>query len=246
MATKIAEESGIEPDFSRIPRERLERMAAAGAEIQECHRVLRKTGDNVVGEILRHQGTFYEWNHYPKGDAFDPDSNAQYYYHAHPGPTRQAEHGHFHTFLRPKGMPPGIRPVDVPDLVLPEGPNDALSHLVAIAMDHPGYPTRLFTTNRWVTGEVWYRAADVVAMLDLFSIDLARPSWPTNRWITAMIGLFRPQIESLLAARDAAVAEWQEGHPDTDVYEDRELEVTSVTAITVDRQLRGIRRALRG
>ena len=32
-------------------------------------------------------------------------------------------------------------------------------------MDQKGFPTHLFTTNRWVTGEHWYGAADVTGAL---------------------------------------------------------------------------------
>src|SRR3546814_10011495 len=91
-------------------------------------------------------------------------------------------------------MPPGIRPARVPGFVAPEDADDALSHLVAIAMTPGGLPFRLFTVNRWVTGEVWYRADDVIRLLDVFKIDHAQPSWPLNRWISAMIVLFKPQI----------------------------------------------------
>ncbi len=233
------------PDFKALPREQLEQMEAAGAEVLECYRVLRKTNDNIVGEVLRNQGTFYQWQHYPSGDVFDAETNAQYYYHAHPAGERKPEHGHFHTFLRPKGMPKGMRPADVPHADAPKGANDKLSHLIAISMDRPGYPVRLFTTNRWVTGEVWYHAKDVQAMLDRFVIDHARPSWPTNRWITAMVQLFRPQIEWLLDRRDDAVAAWEAANPDVDVYEDRNLEVTSDLEISVEDQLRAIRQALK-
>lgn len=246
MSERANETRRHEPDFKALPRERLEHMEAAGAEVLECHRVLRKTNDNIVGEVLRHEGTFYQWQHYPKGDVFDGESNAQYYYHAHPAGERKPEHGHFHTFLRPKGMPKGIRPADVPHEDAPKAQNDKLSHLIAISMDRPGNPVRLFTTNRWVTGEVWYRAEDVRAMLDRFAIDHTRPSWPTNRWITAMVQLFRPQIESLLIARDEAIDSWRERNPDRDVFEDRELEVTSDLEISVDNQIRKIRHALKG
>ncbi|MBL28681.1 MAG: hypothetical protein CMM50_14135 [Rhodospirillaceae bacterium] len=220
-------------------------MAEAGREIAECYRVLEKGGSNVVAEILRGQGTFYEWNHYPDGDVYDGESHGQFYYHAHPSPLRESEHGHFHTFLRVAGMAPGTEPVPMPATVeRPEG-GDALSHLIGISMDRRGYPTRLFTTNRWVTGETWYDARDVTGMLDRFVIDHASPSWPTNRWISAMIRLFKPQIVRLLEERDAAVALWQKGHPDEVVYEDRNLEVTSSMPISVDVQVKNISTALR-
>jgi len=231
-------------DLARLPRARLEDMAAAGSEVLECHRVLAKTGHNIVGEVLRDQGTFYEWNHYPEGDIYDHVTHSQYYYHAHPQELRGGEHGHFHTFLRPLGMPDGVRPVALPDLVLPEGENEALCHLIAISMDPRGVPIRLFATNRWVTGEVWYAADDVRAMLDRFQIDLAHPSWPVNRWIGAMVRLFQPQIGALIDARDAALAAWRDAYPDRDAYEDRELEIAAMTDIDVDAQVAAVAAAL--
>ena len=234
----------LDIDFAALTRDRLETMVAAGEEVLDCHRVLAKSDTNIVGEILPADDTFYEWNHYPEGDVYDHASHAQFYYHAHPQELRFAEHGHFHTFLRPLGMPSAIMPAPVADLEIPAGENDALSHLVAISMDKYGVPTRLFTTNRWVTGEVWYVADDVRAMLEHFEIDLARPSWPLNRWITALLRLFQPQIAMLLKARDRRIAGWAATKPDCNVYEDRDLEITSVLKISIDDQIRRAREVL--
>ena len=233
-------------DLSGQPLERLEAMARAGQELIEIHRVLTKTSDNVVGELLRGAGTFYEWDHYPKGDVYDRETHSQFYYHAHPPVERfDKEHGHFHTFIRPKGMPPGIKPAAVPRYKPPKDPNDALSHLVAIAMDAQGLPLRLFTVNRWVTGEVWYLAEDVCTLLDYFKIDHARPSWPTNRWITALIRLYQPLIVELLQVRDRTVEDWRRDHPQVeDVFEDRNLEITSYADISIDRQIQAVGKAL--
>jgi hypothetical protein len=107
-------------------------------------------------------------------------------------------------------------------------------------------PVRLFTTNRWVTGETWYRAEDVCRMVDRFTIDLARPSWPVNRWLSAMFRLFRPEMLTLLAERDAAIMSWRRRHRGkVHVFEDRRLEVTSQRAIDLDDQLGRIAAALR-
>jgi len=225
-------------------------MAEAGRCIQDCYRVLRKSDANVVAELLKDQGEFFEWDHYPKGDVYDWDSHSQYYYHAHPPENRAhrygEEHGHFHTFLRPRGMPAGIRPAPVDDYQPPEEPNDALTHFIGISMDSAGYPIRLFSTNRWVTGETWYEAEDVIAMLDRFEVDQAHPSWPTNVWITNMLRLFRPDIENLLRKRDRTVAAWQAAHRGANAYEDRNLELTSITAISVEERVRAVQRALAG
>lgn len=229
-------------DLAGLPRGQLERMADAGSQILECYRVLRKGGLNVVGEVLRGQGEFYELEHYPKDDVFDADTHSQYYYHTHR--EGAGEHGHFHTFLRQPGMSEGVQPVlHNGEEPWPEG-KDALSHVIAISMDAYGFPIGLFATNRWVTAEAWYKAEDVIGMLDHFSIDHAWPSWPVNIWISSMMVLFRPQIEMLLRQRDAVVAEWAQQHPGTDVFEDRALDLTGYTQISVERQLEKVLAAL--
>lgn len=235
----------IEPiDFSVLTDAELKSMLSAGKKVLECVRVLGNTSDNVVGELLRDSGTFFEWNHYPDGDVYDPASHAQYYYHAHPKDERPGEHGHFHTFMRPKGMPPGIEPAPVPGFEPPERDNDALSHLIAISCDKTGNPIKLFTTNRWVTGEVWYAAADVCRMLNGFVIDHVRPSWAVNIWLTNMLILYRPQVRALVERRDEVVADWASTHPESDVYEDRTLEVTSEISISVVDQITAVRAEL--
>ena len=108
-------------------------------------------------------------------------------------------------------------------------------------MSREGRPVRLFTTNRWVTAETWYRADDVVGMLDRFVVDLSRPSWPLNRWITAMFVLFREDIETLVRQRDTAIDHWVRNNLDSNVFEDRSLEVTSGKSIDLDQRLAEIR-----
>lgn len=228
------------PAFDRfdISDELLDRMTQAGIEASECMRVLAKSGGNLVGEVLRGNGDFVQWSHYPPDDVYDPETHAQFYFHAHPPEARdRPDYGHFHTFLRPRGMPEGVAPVPLADYVAPATDNAALSHLIAISMTREGLPERLFTTNRWVTAETWYAAEDVIAMLDRFVIDLAYPSWPLNRWISAMIVLFRPQIEFLLRERDRRVAAWLAANPTENVYEDRRLEITSSLDISLEAQI---------
>lgn len=221
---------------------RLLELRAAGQEILECRRVLRKADLNVVGEVLKGQAEFVEYEHYPHDDVHDAETHSQYYYHSHRGETD--EHGHFHVFLRAPGMPPGVSPVEhTGDEPWPTG-DDALSHLVAIAMDAYGEPIGMFTVNRWVCGDTWYAADDVISMAARFRIDHAFPSWPVNRWITAMIALYAPQIEWLLRARDAAVGDWLRRHPGRDVFEDRALELTSRLPLSVDAQVAAVNAAL--
>ena len=220
-------------DFDRIPRERLESMAEAAMEVTSCLRALAKTKHNIVGEVLAGHGTFYEWNHYPPGDVHDPDSRSQYYYHAHATEQRFiGEHGHFHLFVR----------VDPPGTAQTEATPP--THLFAIAMNSAGWPIALFTTNRWVTGEHWRSAAEVIKLLDPFAIDHTKPNWALNRWITAMAKLFHPQLVRLLEQRDLSVSQHEAAHPDRDVFEDRALEVCSLAWIDTGRQIEDVKRAI--
>jgi hypothetical protein len=212
-------------------------MATAGYEIAELERLLGKTADNVVGLLLEHERDFYEWTHYPAGDVYDAATGSQYYYHAHPKGERPGEHGHFHAFLRPKGMPKGMKPALVRGHLAAAEGGEALSHLVAVAMSEKGQAMELFTTKRWVTDETWYAAPDVIAMLERFRVELVRPSWPVNRWITALLRLFRPQIEALVRERDRVMGEWQRRNPKLDVFEDRRLPVLSRIGVSVEAQM---------
>jgi len=224
--------------LEHLPRATLAAMLESGREVLEWRRVLAKTGDNVVGVVLKHEGAFFALDHYPKGDVFDPESHAQWYYHAHDKKERPGEHGHFHTFMRGGGMPEGVEPAALPDFQPKERKHDLVSHLIAVSMDRGGWPVGLFTTNRWVTGETWYAAYDVAAMLDGFDMRMDKPSWSVNRWLTGMLRLFRPQIEELLQQRDQRVRAWRLDNPDVNTYEDRGLEVTSQLPIDVEAQVR--------
>ncbi|MBW4935168.1 DUF6969 family protein [Marinobacter sp. F4206] len=213
------------PDPRTLSKPQICTSLDAVAEIRECYRVLKKGGLNIVGEVLRGQGPFYELDHYPKDDVFDAATASQYYYHAHR--SDHPEHGHFHLFLRDAAIPAAAVPVFGP------AGKDRLAHLVAISMDAWGFPTGLFAVNRWVTDESWLPADQVIAVLDAFNMDHAYPSWPVNRWITAMVRCFRPQIEALLRHRDQVVAD-RNGQRMEDVLEDRSLEITGSVPVDLE------------
>ena len=232
-----------------VSRAEIERMSSAAAVVDDCRRELAARNRNIVSEALA-DNPACEWRHYPDGDVYDPKSHAQYFYHTHPVNGRPLlEHGHFHTFLRAEGMPVGAAPLILPEMAvadvpalppqappLKRGTREEVSHLVAIAVDCRGEPIRLFTTNRWVTGETWYRAEDVIGMLDRFAITEVEPSETLNRWVCAMLRLFRPQIAALLRMRDETVMAWRRRRR-TYVFEDPALEITSSLDIGLDAQL---------
>jgi len=228
--------------FDSLSLAQLQRMKEGAEQVIEAHRTLKKGSCNVVGECLKNQGQFFELEHYPKGDVFDSESFAQYYYHAHR--EDREEHGHFHTFMRGGGMAPNMQPVPYDGDVKWETGADAVSQVICISMDNPGFPIGLFATNRWVTGETWYKSSDVISMLDDWIIDHAYPNLAVNHWITGMMKLFKPQIIALLEHRDTVIDDWRQQYPDRDAFEDRELEVTGEYDISVEDQYTSVLKAI--
>lgn len=178
--------------------------ARALEEIAFCEAVLAKGGCSVLTETLAGVPELNAWDHYPAGDVFDPASNAQWFYHCHPAEEGTIEHGHFHCFLRPAG---------------PDGP---IHHLCAIGVDAHGRLLRLFTVNQWVVGDDWADADTTIALLPHFDMQMPRPSFLVNRWLTAIFGAYESEIADLVRQRDAALAARPE-----DARQDRSIEVLS-------------------
>ncbi len=220
-------------------------MRVAAATIKRIRGALADH-EGILGALATHPGLLAEWQHYPPGEVYDPQTHAQYFYHVHP-PSQHSphEHGHFHTFLRAEGMPTGVAPLILPETAvahtstappqappLKHGRRDEVSHLVGIALNRGGEPIRMFTTNRWVTGETWYRADDVIKMLECFRFSGGAG---LNDWVGAIVALFRPQIAWLLRRRDETVTGWRQRRR-TNVFEDSRLEVTSSFDVDLDAQ----------
>ncbi len=194
----------------------------AAREVLFCETVLRKTGDTVLLDVLRGAGDMTVWQHYPPGDVFDPESGAQWYYHAHPEPGMAGEHGHFHCFIRPDGR---------------EGP---VHHLVAVGVDAHGRLLRLFTVNQWVVGDTWLSAEETIGLLPRFDVQLGRPSYLTNRWLTGVLRLYEPEIAGLIRERDKRIETWHPETPAAEVRQDRALEVTSELAVDLGKTTRSL------
>ena len=184
----------------------------AAQEVAYCERLLAKSGENVLRETLR-DAPVTAWEHYPPGDVFDPDSGGQWYYHCHLPPADDIEHGHFHCFVRPEGA---------------KGP---VHHLIAVGVDAYGKLHRLFTVNQWVVGDTWLDAEPTIALVPRFDMQLAKPSYLVNRWLTAVITQYQPEIEALIRERDAVISRHAADGDLTAARDDRALEVTSSLVI---------------
>lgn len=173
-----------------------------------CESILAKGGLSVLSETFAGISEINAWDHYPSGDIYDPESGAQWFYHCHPATDDSPEHGHFHCFVRPQGT---------------QGP---IHHLIALGVNAEGQLLRLFTVNQWVVGDDWCEAAPSIALLSRFDVQMPQPNYLVNRWLTAVVAGYQPQIESLLLERDLILAQHQppEG---IETRQDRALEVTS-------------------
>lgn len=231
-------------DLKHLSDAGLIQLAKAAQEALFWLDALGRGGADPVSEMLRGQGTFYELQHYPENDVFDAATQSQYYYHAHRG----GEHGHFHLFLRKNGHPAGMHAPAQSAADYLDNEANPPTHLAALSMNSMGEPIGLFTTNRWVTAECWHAAPAVTAMLDLFSITHARQSWPVNRWLRAMVRLYRHEIADLLIARDQAMDAFAARHRGADAFEDRRLEIISAIAISLPDKAQAVdaERARRG
>ncbi|MCU0948753.1 MAG: hypothetical protein MUF47_10960 [Porphyrobacter sp.] len=145
------------------------------------------------------------WDHYPDNDARDQHTRSRWYYHVHaPGDRDPLEHGHFHLFLHRTQLDDPQAFTTAP--ALGEDAPAHVTHIAGLAIDHSGIPISWFATNRWVTDEFLYPAPIMAAHLDRYNVDATAEDRHVNRFLTAMVALYRSEIVELLAARDAALA----------------------------------------
>lgn len=151
-------------------------------------------------------GDVHFWAHYPDDDARDGETRSRWYYHVHaPGERDPAEHGHFHLFLHRTQLDDPVAMLAAPA----EG-EDApahVTHIAGLSVDHSGVPLAWFATNRWVTDEFLYPADTMIAHLGCYNVDATPEDDLVNRFLTAMVALYRTELADLLRERDAALAE---------------------------------------
>jgi len=203
----------------------LRALKRAGEELLGVMQELQDKGRNVLSELQPNEQGMQQWDHYPADDAFDPVSGYRWYYHAHPEHGRDAEHGHFHLFAAAPA----------------KAGKGRYTHLLALAVSPAGLPLRMFTTNRWVTNEVLAPAGQVLRKLQQFALRTPSELELVHRWLAAVLGLFRPQINALLVARDQRLESAQALRPN--VFEDRRTMLLSQCRIDLAQQMAWLDRA---
>lgn len=197
-------------------------------------------GQTILHYVLENTHKPVRNKHYPKGDRIDKNTGAQYFYHCHRENYDTNEHGHFHCFVRYPHISKRIHPKPLPDW--DKYIKNPMTHLVGIAINCLGQPIRLFTTNRWVTSEIWYDAKHSPRLLRHFKMTKEdEPYWKKlDQWIEGMLHLFTPQIAWLHQMRDQAILLHQKNNPDDHVYENKALSELSSIPIDLTQQIQWI------
>ncbi len=185
--------------------------------------------------VVPEDGTTF-WTHYPKTDARDKFCKARWYYHIHAAGKRDTdEHGHFHLFLHRSQLPEGLEPK-----VWPRAGEDAkahVTHLICLSIDNLGIPRTWFAVNRFVTDEFLYPADVMIEHLPAFNVDHTQEDDLVNRFVTAMVALYRTEIEELLRQRDARQAELVAQHGDAGYEKASGEEVLAQIPIDLDEKI---------
>jgi hypothetical protein len=159
----------------------------AAQELASIQMKYAESGRTLSEAALCGAKEFVEWQHYPANDLVDEVSGYEFYYHAHSADEMpNEEHGHFHVIKRSaKGF----------------------HHLIGIALNQKGLPTRLFTTNQWVTGEEIAGSTMVIKSIRGFEMVKKGRMALVTKWISALITLFSVEIEGLILERDQKIAQ---------------------------------------
>lgn len=185
-----------------------------------------RQGESAPARVIGEEQPFREWTHYPQPDAIDNRSGWRFYYHAHPRNQRLSrEHGHFHIFV------PGPEDSDRPA-------ERNYSHLIGLSVDPKGLPLRLFTTNCWVTDDIWQAAEALTPWLEKPALRHTAPR-DVGVWIENLLVLYRDEIAALLRARDQRMDKLVAGLRKSRL-DDRRLRYPSQTPVNLAQKLRSL------
>lgn len=191
--------------------------AEAGRTVIETIMAMAQDARPLMQRVLPDNDVHF-WAHYPDDDARDEDTRSRWYYHVHaPGDRDPGEHGHFHLFLHRTQIDSSARMVVQPA----EGEDAAahVTHIAGLSIDHQGIPVAWFTTNRWVTDEFMYPAQTIIDHLDRYCVDNTPEDHQVNRFLTAMVALYRDELAAMLLARDDKLSAIAAGGKGDEAYE---------------------------
>lgn len=181
----------------------------------DCIQRLATHASNPVLEVLRDVAVVEQEHKYPEHGLAFAGNGVRAFYHCHDAVSRLAEeHGHFHLFLHCGGE---------------REPLQNWTHLAGLSIDRLGQPLRWFTVNRWVSGGPWRGAPELATFMEQ---NMTREGLlPVEEWLLAMMSMYKPELVSLLNARDQILTQLKTGSDEQAVLEDRRYYEFSSCAI---------------
>ncbi len=180
------------------------------------------------------------WEHYPDNDARSKSTLGRWYYHIHkPGDRDPAEHGHFHLFLHRTQLVDDSGAWSEPANKSEKRAN--VVHVAGLSIDHVGIPRAWFVANRWVTDEWLYPAEKIIQHLPLYHVDDTAEDITVNRFLTAMVALYREEIADLIRRRDVYFSDIG-ATPDGDIalWEDKKHDILAEIPVDLDEKLESL------
>lgn len=186
----------------------------AAQQMLQVHAYYAERGISLATAALAGASEFVRWQHYPKNDATDAVNHTRFFYHAHDqDDTSVHEHGHFHVFAKTRNAT-----------------TQEYAHVVGISLNAMGEPTRLFTTNQWVTGEAMLTAHLLEQQLHHFALKVHGRLAPLAKWLTAMLMFYQETVVNLLHQRDVKLARHRLGFEAA--LDDRKIHIVSQKKLT--------------
>jgi len=232
----------LEYFLSDLTEPELRVMADAAAEVDECVRLVRNLGRNMIHEVTDGGIGIKTKTSYPPNGFTNFDNGTHFYFHIHRDSS--TEYGHFHTYGYPRALENNAIKSKRKLTAKKSIRKKQHAHLVAISVNKYGTPINLFTTNKWVTKEVIYPENQVVGMLDQYALKSDATLSPLERWTSALLKLFRPQIVWLISQRGSTLKSWEATYPESNVYEDKALEVLVDVDISIEEQREAVNQLL--
>lgn len=223
----------LKTQLSKCSIEELQSMKQAGLEAIKWQTLLSKVDSTVIADVVKDFSQFYIGDRYPHDESYDEETQSSYFYHSH----RSHEHGHFHIYFSNEEVLKQFKPIAQWDST-----NKSTTHLVAISMHPNGDPIEIFLPNHWVTKDEWFKAEEMMTMVDLFEIKHPYPSWPSNQWVNQMFKLFRPQIEQAFLERDRLIQESEQ--PLEQLIKNKKREILTSVSISIPAQMQAIEELL--
>jgi len=184
----------------------------------ECMTAMGEQKTNSVLLSLDNAQSVKPYKRYPNTPYYFGNKHWRAFYHCHESPANENEHGHYHFFTR-------------------QGQEDEWCHVVALGMNDVGQPTRLFTTNLWVTDGKWFDAGQLLIQISVLAD--SQDEGLVTSWLKHVLLLFQYEISDLLIARDNNVEQLFPSYHEQ-CFLDRSIYYLSEVNVNLNERLTGI------